>query len=107
MRSRARMAPVAVVVSLLLASSAVLAVDDPDEQLPGKITIVKTGSLFKFIAKPAGTFALPSSGNEPTASASLRVFDTGTSAGDDTYPLAPSGWTGLGNPSGSKGFKYK
>src|SRR5262249_38770375 len=35
--------------------------------------------------------------------------DTGNpSAGDDTYPLpAGAGWSKLGNPPGSKGFKYK
>src|SRR5262249_42375748 len=31
----------------------------------------------------------------------------GPGAGDHTFNLAASGWTALGNPPGSKGYKYK
>jgi cysteine-rich repeat protein len=94
---------------LLLAAVASRAVDDPDELLPGVIGIVKTGTLFKFVAKPdPNPFALPSPGNDPTVGgAILHVFDTGIGAGDGTYTLAAANWKGLGNPPGSKGFKYK
>ena len=69
--------------------------------------------LAKFIAKPdvpGGIFALPSA--DPVVDGgSLRVFDTAATAGDVTYGLAPDapplGWRGLGNPPGSKGYKYK
>jgi hypothetical protein len=59
---------------------------------------------------PGGTFALPSA--DPVADGgSLRLFDTAATAGDVTYGLPPGvpplGWKGLGNPAGSKGYKYK
>jgi cysteine-rich repeat protein len=77
--------------------------------IPGRVVVVRPGSLAKFVAKPTtgGAFGLPSI--DPTsAGGTLRIFDTANSAGDDTYNL-PSGnaWKGLGNPAGSKGFKYK
>jgi len=83
-----------------------------DQLLPGRITIIKPGALAKFVAKPtSGTFLLPSV-DPATAGASLRIFDTSATAGDDTYNLPsggtpPLGWRGLGTPAGSKGYKYK
>jgi len=44
---------------------------------------------------------------EGRSGGALHIFDTGTTAGDDTYSLPSGGWKGLGNPPGSKGFKYK
>ena len=40
---------------------------------------------------------------------SLHVFDEDPSptGGDDTYALAAGGWSGLGSPPGTKGWKYK
>jgi hypothetical protein len=82
-----------------------------DEGMPGKLILVKPGRLAKFIAKPVSgdTFALPTGPSSPiTGGGQLRFFK-----GDraDTYELpvqtAPLGWKGLGNPAGSKGFKYK
>jgi hypothetical protein len=81
----------------------------PTDLLPGRITIIRPGTLAKFVAKPptGDTFALPTA-NPVAAGGSLRIFDTGATAGDDTYtlPLGAS-WKGLGNPAGSKGYKYK
>jgi len=38
----------------------------------------------------------------------LRFFDTGGGAGDDTYGLPAGGrWRALGNPPGSKGYRYR
>jgi hypothetical protein len=73
---------------------------------------VKPNTLAKFVAKPAtgDAFALPVA-DPITEGGTLRVFDVGTAAGDDTYTLAvgtpPLGWKGLGNPPGSKGYKYR
>jgi hypothetical protein len=54
-----------------------------------------------------GTFA-PPAGNPFVSGGSLRFYDVAFTAGDDTYPLAAGGsWTSLGNPPGSKGFKYR
>jgi hypothetical protein len=87
------------------------ATDEPDELMPGKITVIKgPGTLAKFVAKPLGApFVLPAATNDPTAAgATLRIFDTLAGiAGDDTYDLPAPGWKGLGNPPGDKGFKYK
>jgi hypothetical protein len=59
---------------------------------------------------PGGTFAPPSA-DPVTEGGSLRVFDTAATAGDVTYALPagtpPLGWKGLGNPPGSKGYKYR
>jgi hypothetical protein len=81
--------------------------------LPGRVTIVKPLSLAKFVTKPptGDTFAPPTA--DPVVDGgSLRIFDSGTTAGDDTYSLPaggvpPLGWKPLGNPPGSKGYKYK
>ncbi len=92
-------------------SAPVLAVDNP---IPGKVTVVKAGKLIKFVSKskpiePA-TFPLPAPGSadDPTVSgAELRVFDRFGAGGDVTFNLDNSGWTGLGDPPGSSGYKYK
>jgi hypothetical protein len=81
--------------------------------LPGVIGIVKPGVLAKFVAKPTtgDTFTLPF-GDPRIVGGSLRIYDSTLTAGDDTYALPaggtpPLGWKGLGNPSGSSGYKYK
>jgi hypothetical protein len=100
----------ALVLAFVAGSPARLhAADDADELMPGRVTVIRPGT-FKFVAKPPANtaFALPSPANEPTAAGgSLHVFDLGATADDDTYALPASGWKGLGNPPGSKGFKYK
>ncbi len=85
-----------------------------DNLIPGKITVVKAGQLIKFVSKnkpiePA-TFPLPAPGSadDPTVSgAELRVFDRFGAGGEVTFNLDKSGWTGLGNPPGSRGYRYK
>jgi hypothetical protein len=78
------------------------------ELIPGKIMVIKPGKIAKFVSK--GSFSPPPV--DPTvAGASLRIFDTvttpGGGAGDVTYNLPAGSWSGLGNPPGAKGFKYK
>ena len=85
------------------------------ELIPGRIVVVKPGKLVKFVSKskpiaPAVfPIPVPGSTNDPTLDgATLRIFDTsGATAGDVTYDLPSSGWKGLGNPPGVKGYKYK
>lgn len=84
-----------------------------DVPVPGKVAVVKPALLAKVVAKsiaPA-TFPLPVSGSadDPTLSgATLAVFDTlGVGAGTVAFTLDASGWQALGNPPGSKGYKYK
>jgi Tol biopolymer transport system component len=48
----------------------------------------------------------PASGGDPRASGgTLLVFNPNTNE-SDAFPLPAGRWTGLGNPSGSKGYKY-
>src|SRR4030095_14293146 len=92
------------------ASVAALASDEPDSLIGGKVVVVQTGKLAKFVAKPpkGQVFVLPSANNNPTVEgATLRIFDTGGGAGDITYSLPAGAWSGLGKPAGAKGFKYK
>jgi len=90
-----------------LYSTAASAADEPNELAPGRILLIKNGTIAKFVAKAPVAFDLPDANNAPTAEgASLSIFDTAGPAGD-TYSLPSGGWKGLGNPAGSKGYKYK
>lgn len=82
-----------------------------DIAIPAKVGVIKPGKLAKLVAKDAGGFTLPPPGaaGDPTISgAQLTLFDTAFGgAGIMLETLDASGWTGLGNPAGSKGYKYK
>jgi len=81
----------------------------PTDLLPGRIVVIKPDTLAKFVAKPVtgDTFTLPTV-NPVASGGSLRIFDTAAIAGDNTFNLAAgAAWKGLGNPAGSKGYKYK
>lgn len=94
-------------LATILAAGTALAADEPDELMPGRIMLIRTGNLAKFVAKAPATFDLPDASNAPTAEgATLGIFDTGGPE-SDTYNLPAAGWKGLGNPAGSKGYKYK
>jgi hypothetical protein len=95
------------VAFIVSAAGLALASDEADELMPGSVAIVKPANLAKFVAK--GTFDLPDAANDPTTEGgSLRIFDTtAPGAGDDTYGLPASGWTGLGSPAGAGGYKYR
>ena len=89
----------------------VRAADEPDELMPGRVVIIKNTKVVKFVTKPptGTTFDLPDATNDPTSEgAQLDIFD------DDpfrpvsaNFALQASGWTALGNPAGSKGYKYR
>ena len=82
-----------------------------DVLISGKISIAKPAKLTKFVSKSAIGFSLPTPGSpdDPTtAGAELSFFDTDLNgAGSATFTLGAAGWSGLGNPAGSKGYKYK
>jgi hypothetical protein len=68
--------------------------------------VVKPSKLAKFVSK--GTFTLPGGGDNPLVEGgSIRFLDTNGAAGDVAFALPAANWKGLGNPAGSKGFKYK
>src|SRR5262250_1783180 len=97
---------VAVFVLSAFTAGPASAIIEPDEPIPGKIGIVKTAKLAKFVAKPATTFPLPDPSNNPvTAGATIRFFDTVSHPSSDfTYNLPAGGnWTALGG--GTKGYK--
>ena len=77
------------------------------ELLPGRLTTIRPGTLAKFVAKPAtgDTFALPTAGSV-SAGASLRIFDTAATAGDQMFMLPADRWISLG-PGGSNGYRYR
>jgi hypothetical protein len=92
---------VALAAALTFVSGTSYAVDN---LIPGKISIIKSGKLAKIVAKPVGSFNLP--GAAPTGG-SVTIKDTGAANPDNVYNLSGAGWTALGNPPGSKGYKYK
>ena len=83
-----------------------------DIKIPGKIGMVKPG-LFKIVSKPVGAFTIPApgSGTDPLiVGGDVHVFDTDGTGDlfDDLtgFPVG-EGWSGLGNPPGISGYKYK
>lgn len=74
---------------------------------PGQIVVVKPAKLAKLVAKD--TFVLPSGPDAPTvAGGTVQFLDTVFGgAGSVTFNLPASGWQALGNPPGTRGFKYK
>ncbi|MGH7785530.1 MAG: M28 family metallopeptidase [Candidatus Binatia bacterium] len=96
-----------VCAALLLCAAPVLGAD---VLIPAKLGLAKPGKLVKLVSKPtAATLPAPSSPTDPTLSgARLSFFDTAIGGGGTaTFVLDASGWSGLGNPAGSKGYKYK
>ena len=80
-----------------------------DVPIPAKVGIVKPLKLAKLVAKDANGFPLPLPPDEdPTVlGAEVQFFDTGGTGGSFAHTLPAAGWIGLGNPQGSKGYKYK
>jgi hypothetical protein len=98
-------------VAAAFGAGPVWADDEPIQGMPGKILIVKGGKLAKFISKPVTgtTFALPNPAlNDPTVEgATLQFQELGGDGAAISANLPALGWKALGNPPGSKGYKYK
>ena len=103
---RSKHALAAAIAVLLYATSAAAV----DHTVPGRITVVKPGKIAKFVAKP-GPFTLPAAGGNEDPQlhgAELQLIDTSDGgAGHVIYKLPAAGWRGLGNPTGSRGYKYR
>jgi hypothetical protein len=93
-------------ITALLMSTAASGVDT---MFAAKIGLVKPAKLAKFVSEPTiAQFPLPSGATDPSkAGAQISFFDTTPSGGGSfTHALPALGWTALGSPPGSKGFKY-
>jgi len=100
-----RIAVLALVVFVAVAAMPVAPAHATDNLVPGKILIVKPQRLLKYIFKPVAVFPLPPGPNSPLIIVWqwwIRWFNVWFH-----FTLIPSQWKGLGNPPGSKGYKYK
>ena len=83
-----------------------------DELMPGRVIVIKTETLARFVARSddGPLFELPDGRTHPGGGATLHIVDI-DGAAEVAFDLPaqgpPFGWTGLGNPPGVKGFKYK
>jgi len=116
-----RLTPLAIAMGLVLGfvtTNPATATDEPDELMPGFRANVRPGTptgfgAFAKIDCRAGTtdFDLPDEpANDPTVEGgTLRLFDTGGDAGDDTYSLPAANWSRIpSNPlSTLRGFRYQ
>jgi hypothetical protein len=101
---------VGVALALLAALPyAAIALDEADELMPGRSLVIRTGAVAKFVCQPAsGSFDLPDTSNDPAVSgASLVIRDVGGSESQTFTLPAGMGWRALGNPPGSRGFRYR
>lgn len=81
-----------------------------DITIAAKLGMVKPGKMAKLLAKSETGFTLPTpnGADDPTlGGAVLHFSDTGDAGGSISVTLGAAGWKGLGNPAGSKGYKYK
>src|SRR6185436_11004853 len=102
-----RMVAIAIAMTIAVTAVWTIPAQATDQLVPGKILIVKPGKLAKVIAKPISpaVFALPAPGNSPIVKPWFiwfRWFNFWFH-----FSLSPVQWKGLGNPPGSKGYKYK
>jgi hypothetical protein len=102
-----RLAVLALVAFMAVAALPVASAHATDNLAPGKILIVKPGKLAKFIMKPVSptVFPLPPGPQGPIIilwRVWFRWFNFWFH-----FQLPIIHWKGLGNPPGSKGYKYK
>lgn len=71
--------------------------------IPVRVYLNKSGTKTKLVSK--GTFTLPDAVNDnPATEGGSITFTQDTTS--ETIVLPAGGWVALGNPAGSKGFKY-
>ena len=107
-----------VVVLALSALTSRLALAAPDVLVPCKKLLVKVDKIdpmsgtVKFVCKaPKGvSFALPQFTSSPVDGSfgtGLQIRDLGSNLYIAAWVLTQGGWSGMGNPAGSKGFRYR
>jgi hypothetical protein len=83
-------------------------VEAVDVMMRGRLQLITDGQLLKILGEPV-TLDLPPHGgsSDPTVvGASLKVVDT-LGAGSFVVNLPSARWAALGNPPGSKGYRYR
>ncbi|MEE8310875.1 MAG: PQQ-binding-like beta-propeller repeat protein [Candidatus Binatia bacterium] len=84
-------------------------------RLAGKKLLVKDRATaaskrkLVYLAKDVETVVSPNpeSDEDPTMNGATLTLSNPLTQETDTYSLPPSGWAGIGNPPGIKGYKYK
>ncbi len=99
----------AILAVLMLWASAVGAADT---SVPGRILLVKDGRRLKMVAKPPTgmAFTLPTAGgsSDPTLTGGrVSVVDEGDNTHVFYADLPAGNWKAIGNPPGTKGYKYR
>jgi len=102
-----RIVAIAIALTIAVTALRVIPAQATDQLVPGKIMLLKPGKLHKVILKPVSpaTFALPAPANSPLAKP-WNSWWKGFGLWWHKTHTGPK-WIGLGNPAGSKGYKYK
>jgi hypothetical protein len=89
-----------------------------DESMPGGRVLLESAPQYiaqpdppkrlKFVANGPTPFDLPDLQHAPTSvGATLHMIDTGDPSPNYLFSLPSSGWRGLGEPAGSKGYRFR
>ena len=82
-----------------------------DITIPAKVGVIKPAKLAKVVSKDSAGFDLADTGigrrSDDRRRGAVVLRHATPGAGSATFTLDAAGWTGLGNPAGSKGYKYK
>lgn len=74
-----------------------------DQGLDGRMAVVKAQAIARFVSRPGLTLLPDTAGEAPNVvGATVRIFDTGTTGGDITYPLPAARWK-----TARQGYKYR
>ena len=74
-----------------------------EEELAGRVAVVKSQRMARFVSRPGVSLLPDSAGDAPVVDgATIRIFDTGSGAGDISYPLPAARWK-----SARLGYKYR
>ena len=74
-----------------------------EEELTGRVGLIKAQQVARFTSRPGVSLLPDSAGDAPVADgATIRIFDTGSTGGDISYPLPAARWQ-----SARLGYKYR
>jgi hypothetical protein len=93
--------------ALVAVALAALPAQGADQTLSTKIYIVKSATMSKFVSKPVPPVSLASLNPTLAPGGRIRFCIQGGPDAWSFIGLPELNWKALGNPPGSKGFKYK